>query len=149
MKKATFIEIIAALFILLFVYTAISKFLSFTNFKTVLHLSPLLWGISHIVAWVIPIAEILISLFLFIPKSRLIGLYSSFILMAAFTLYIGYMLAFEPNRPCTCGGIISKMSWPQHLIFNIVFTFLAWIGIRLHKKQSKQIVEEPPPVVFT
>lgn len=145
-RKSTIIEIISALFILLFVYTALSKLTEFSNFRNTLWRAPLLQNIATPVAWTIPIVELLISLLLFIPKTRLPGLYSSFILMTGFTLYIGYMLAFESNLPCSCGGVIQNMTWTQHLLFNTFFILLAFIGIKLSKQNTKR---DNIPVVFT
>jgi putative oxidoreductase len=137
-SKATAIEIISALFILLFVYTALSKFLEFANFKNVLGNSPLLSSYNIQVAWTLPIVELTVSLLLFAPRTRLLGLYSSLLLMTLFTVYIGYMLAFTPNLPCSCGGVLKDMTWSQHLIFNLFFTLLATTAIWMTKKRRRQ-----------
>lgn len=136
-KKNTVIEIISGLFILLFLYTALSKLHGFLYFRFVIGQSPLIGPFAPILAWTVPVVEILISLALMIPKTKLAGLYASFITMILFTLYIGYMLAFESKLPCSCGGVIGQMTWPQHLVFNIVFTALAYLGIRLYKQNQR------------
>lgn len=122
-------SITATLFIFLFVYTAVSKFISFGIFQTVLQLSPLIGNYSNFIAWMIPITELVIATLLFFPSTRVKGLKASFALMVVFTAYIGYMLAFTPDRPCSCGGVISKLSWQQHLWFNLGLTFIAIISI--------------------
>jgi hypothetical protein len=66
---------------------------------------------------------------LFVPSVRKWGLASSLALMFLFTCYISYMILFARNLPCSCGGIFSAMTWPEHLIFNIFFTALAAIGL--------------------
>jgi hypothetical protein len=139
MKRNFWIEIIASLFILLFVYTSANKFIDFQNFRSVLHGSPLIREKAYIIAWLIPITELLISVFLFFPKLRRLGLWGSLIIMTLFTGYLAYMLFFSDVRPCSCGGVISKMTWNQHFIFNIFFTLLAIVGIWLSNKQNKQI----------
>ena len=151
MKKATIVEIISALFILLFVYTAISKLLAYSNFKGTLGKSPLIAGFAPILSIILPLIELVVSLLLFIPRTRLRGLYGSLALMSLFTLYIAYMLAFTPDLPCSCGGVIRQMSWKQHLLFNSFFLFLSIVGIWLLKtqKMKKDIVDEPPPIIFT
>lgn len=133
-RRRTIVEIIAALFILLFVYTAMSKLFDYENFKTTIGASALLRGSAATIAWMVPAIELLVSCMLLIPKTRKSGLYSSFILMAGFTLYVGWLLAFADDLPCSCGGVIQQMTWSQHLLFNIFFTAIAWIGVRLHKK---------------
>ncbi|KAA2240657.1 hypothetical protein F0L74_31415 [Chitinophaga agrisoli] len=133
MSKKLMTEIIAGLFILLFLYTALSKLNEFALFKHFLWTSPLIGRKANIVAWVVPAVEILVSLLLFLPATRRRGLYASFMLMLAFTIYLAYMIIFVPKLPCSCGGVISQLSWQQHLIFNIVFTILSVVGIRLSK----------------
>lgn len=131
-NKRVLLETISAIFILLFVYTALSKLFTFKIFTMTLEETPLIGGMAAFIAIALPVSEILVSLLLLIPRTRKWGLYSTFSMMLTFTLYIGYMIIFTPNRPCTCGGVMEKMTWNQHLIFNIVFTILALIGILIN-----------------
>ena len=128
-NKTLIIEIIAALFILLFVYTAITKLMNRERFSAVLSQSPLIGTTSTILSYLLPIVELTIVLFLFIPSLRVWGFASSLFLMLIFTFYIIYMIFFTPNLPCSCGGVLEKMTWRQHLLFNIFFTSLASIGL--------------------
>lgn len=137
--KKIIIHAIAAVFIFLFTYTGLSKILNHSSFEATLHQSPVIKSVSPIVAWLIPATELIISLLLFFPQTRLKGLYASLILMIGFTLYIGYMLLFTPNLPCSCGGVIQTMSWKQHLVFNIFFILLAGISIWLHTQEQNVI----------
>jgi putative oxidoreductase len=136
-------ELLAALLILLFVYTAVSKLLSFRRFQTVLSYSPLIGRYSKALAYTIPGVELLVAALLFLPQTRTKGFAGSILLMAAFTGYIAYMLLFEPHLPCSCGGVISSMNWTGHLLFNLVFTLVAWIGYRESKKQGARL----PPYI--
>jgi hypothetical protein len=81
----------------------------------------------------IPSVEIGISLLLVIPNLRKPGLLFSASLMSLFTLYIAYMLLFTPELPCSCGGILNSLGWKEHLIFNLCFTTLAFMGWRFSK----------------
>ncbi|MDE3183126.1 MAG: hypothetical protein KGM16_06875 [Bacteroidota bacterium] len=130
-KKTIVPDIISALFILLFVYTAITKLIEHESFIAVLSQSPLIGINATILSWVLPILEIFTAMLLFIPTMRKWGFASSLILMLIFTGYITYMISFARHLPCSCGGVISAMTWPEHLIFNIFFTALACIGLRL------------------
>src|SRR5688572_25545563 len=131
--KFIFTEIISATFIFIFVYTAVSKIISHDSFAYVLRRSPLLGEFSNFVSWVIPAMEIMISLLFIIPKFRRTGLSLSASLMSLFTLYIGYMLLFTPELPCSCGGVMNSLGWQEHLVFNICLTGLAFIGWRFSK----------------
>lgn len=138
MKRRVIPEVISAIFIFLFVYTAFSKVFTFHLFTQTLKETPLIGGMAVYIAISLPIIELLVSLLLIIPRTRRLGLYSAFALMLGFTIYIGYMIAFTPHRPCTCGGVIEKMTWTQHLLFNVVFTLLALTAILL--TPYKQII---------
>src|SRR5690606_21323683 len=115
---------IASLLILLFVYAGISKLLDYDTFKFQLGRSPYVTNMAGFVAWALPAGEIIIAVLLIFQRTRLLGLYASFSLMLLFTGYIYTMLNFSHYIPCSCGGVLSEMSWMQHLIFNIVFTIL-------------------------
>jgi hypothetical protein len=127
-RKTVMVEIISALLILLFVYAAISKLINYNLFVFTLSQSPLISSSKSSIAWLIPCTELIISLLLFVPRWKHFGLLSSAILMSIFTIYIGYMLLFVPELPCSCGGIIQKLNWKEHLVFNIFFTFIAYAG---------------------
>jgi hypothetical protein len=149
-KRTTIVEVISALFILLFVYTAINKFLALKDLKSVLKHFPLIGSFPQVIAWGLPVSESIIALLLFIPRTKFSGLYGSLAMMTAFTIYLGYMLVVTPKLPCTCGGMLQKLSWPQHFIFNIFFVFLAIVAIRLYKKQPvTREITETPLVIFT
>jgi uncharacterized membrane protein YphA (DoxX/SURF4 family) len=130
------IEIIGYLFIILFVYAAVTKFINFEHFRSQLGQSPFLSAFADYVAWGVPMLEILVSLLYFLPKLRLAGLWASFALMVIFSTYIIFVL-FADSIPCSCGGVIASLSWSQHLIFNIGFTLLAIFGILLMQKHIK------------
>lgn len=131
--KILIVEIIAALFIFLFVYAAVSKLIDHAGFLYSLQNSPLLQPFASILSWLVPCTEIAISILLFNPKRKEAGLLLSTLLMTAFTFYIAYMLLFIPHLPCSCGGILNSMTWNQHLVFNIVITMLGIIGWRVSK----------------
>ena len=129
--KKGIVEVICLLYILLFVYAAVSKILDFENFQVQLGQSPLLSAYAGSVSWGVPLVELLIALLLLIPRFRFIGLLAAFSLMVMFTAYIIIILNFSSFVPCSCGGILEKMGWTEHLIFNIVFVMLTLIGILL------------------
>lgn len=128
-NKALITDLISALFILLFVYTATTKLIEHDNFKAVIAQSPLIGETANILSWLLPILELFTAMLLFFPSIRKWGFTSSLILMLIFTLYITYMISFAKNLPCSCGGVISLMTWSQHLVFNIFFTTLAAIAL--------------------
>ena len=150
MRRQLTIEIISSLLILLFVYTALSKLLDFNLFRHTLGQSPIIGNNAAFVAIALPIVELVVAALLFFPRTRLAGLYGSFGLMTAFTLYIGYILTLADKVPCSCGGVIKELGWRDHLIFNIFFVMASLAGLLLERRRRRR-TDDPglPPVVFT
>src|SRR5690606_38261315 len=115
----------AYFFILLFCYAAVSKLLDYENFQVQLAQSPLLSAYAGTVAWAVIAAELFIVILLAFPATLRTGLYASFGLMVAFTVYIYLILNYSPFVPCSCGGILEKMGWTEHLWFNAITSIVA------------------------
>lgn len=127
--KSLAVSFISYFFILLFVYAAVSKMRGFADFQIELAQSPVLSAYAGPISVGVLILEVATALLLVFDKTRRIGLYASFGLMTAFTVYIYLILNFADDIPCSCGGILEKMNWEQHMMFNIVCVFLALTGI--------------------
>lgn len=139
MKKSTIVEVISSLLIFLFIYAALSKILDLDTFRYQLSQSPFISNISGFVTWAIPVGEILIAVSLIYKRTRLAGLYLSFFLMLLFTGYIYIMLRYSSYLPCSCGGVLSDMSWKQHFIFNLGFTGWSVAGIMAQTTEHPKI----------
>ncbi|HEY5463216.1 MAG TPA: MauE/DoxX family redox-associated membrane protein [Hanamia sp.] len=124
-------DIISGILLLLFLYTSLSKLADYETFKNVLSASPLLKPLASVVAWLLPVTELVLVVLLFFPAVRLKGLYASFIFISLFTLYLIYMITFTPDLPCQCGGVLKLLTWPQHIFFNLFFILLSLSGIIL------------------
>lgn len=126
---------------LLFVYAAVSKLLDYDNFRVQLGQSPLLSAFASWVSWLVPLTELFIVGLLVVPRVRNLGLLASVSMMTMFTAYIFIVLHYSSFVPCSCGGILEKMSWNVHLIFNIVFILLGVLALVLeHQINSKNQV---------
>jgi hypothetical protein len=139
MKKAIVVEILAFLFMLLFFYAAINKILDYQKFTVQIGQSPLLTGFGGSIPWLVISTEILISFLLILPRLRLIGFFAAFSLMTMFTTYIWVILNFSSSVPCSCGGILEKLGWTEHLVFNSVFVALGVVGIVLQAQVIKEV----------
>ncbi|WP_121667549.1 MauE/DoxX family redox-associated membrane protein [Mesonia aquimarina] len=128
------VRIVSYLFVLLFVYAAVSKMIDFEVFRSQLSQSPLLTNYSSLLVFIIPFIEILIAIALLLPKLQYFALYASGILMLLFSLYIVAILNFSPSIPCSCGGILENLGWEQHLYVNLIFVVLAFTASFLHQK---------------
>lgn len=135
-KRQVFLESISALLIMLFLYASISKFLDFQKFIGEMNNQPFPNFLTPFLVWAIPSLEIAIALTLIIERTRLVGLYASFVLMFLFTIYASaVLLHFFAWVPCSCGGVISKLNWRQHLVFNLFFVAISVIGIILQRRK--------------
>ncbi|MCX2680742.1 hypothetical protein OOZ15_12385 [Galbibacter sp. EGI 63066] len=132
--RKVFPVLVSYLFILLFVYAAVSKLLDFENFRIQLGQSPLLSAFASTISWSVPLLELAIASMLIVPKFRRIGLYMAFTLMVMFTAYIFIILNYSIFVPCSCGGVLEKMGWKEHLLFNVCFAVLAFVGLFLMKQ---------------
>ncbi|MGF7079729.1 MauE/DoxX family redox-associated membrane protein [Mucilaginibacter sp. UYCu711] len=144
-EKIIFTTLIISLLMLLFIYTSVSKFLDYDKFVFQMRLAPvpLMKILAPALGWLVPGIEMLIAIGLaagfFYPNLRIMALYSSVILLIIFEIYIGTMLLSGSHLPCTCGGIISKMGWQQHLLFNAFFIITGIISIRFLPKKKLSI----------
>jgi len=143
-NTALIADLISAALLLLFLYTAVSKLSDYESFRFVLTKSPLLYPFAGFISIALPITELFMALLLFIPRTRLTGLYASFILISLLTLYLIYMIAFTPDLPCNCGGVLKLLSWKQHIFFNLFFMLLSLCGIFLYQKNKNRRSSSPP-----
>jgi hypothetical protein len=127
------LDVISYSYILLFFYTAISKIITYSTFRKVLSDLPLIGGYYEYVAFGIILSEMVIGTMLIIPKWRVAGINAALLLMVVFTIYLGYHILTRSKLPCSCGGVISGMTWHQHLAFNTGFIFLAITGLYINK----------------
>lgn len=145
MKKSILIEVLTALLILLFFYTSFSKLVDLPGFTRDMRMQPFPWMVQSILIWAVPLVEISIALLLLTERTRMVGLYAAFLLMGLFTLYtLAILLHFFSKVPCSCGGVIRRLTWPQHLVFTIGFTLIAWLAIFL-KTGSYALFRKPQP----
>jgi len=129
--KNTVVLVVSYLYVLLFVYAAVSKLLDFENFQVQLGQSPLLSAFAGYLAWGIPAIELIIAVLLSLSKSRKVGLLCAFGLMVMFTIYIYLILNYSSYVPCSCGGVLEKMNWTEHFYFNIGFCLFALLALSL------------------
>jgi len=114
-------------------------FVDFDRFVGEMNNQPLPNSWTPFLVWTIPSLEIAISAALIFERTRTVGLIASLILMTLFTIYTGVVLLhFFEYVPCSCGGVIRKLTWPQHLVFNLFFVALSITGIILQRRKSSK-----------
>jgi len=141
LQKSNIIDKVSTFFlILLFAYTGSSKLLGHQLFLSHLMQIQLLKTIAEPVSYLLPAVEILTAIFLAIDKMEILGLWLAAFLMTTFTIYVGAMLILKSSLPCTCGGVISSMTWKQHLLFNIFFMLLSWSALLHYYNPVNKII---------
>ncbi|MGN8055156.1 MauE/DoxX family redox-associated membrane protein [Pedobacter sp. 22163] len=115
------------LLVLLWGYAGFSKLADYHRFVQQMQLAPvpLMKQLAPVLGIAVPFAELVLVGLLFSERFRKTGLLLSFFLLLAFTAYISLMLLSGLRLPCTCGGLISKLGWQQHLFFNAFFMLIS------------------------
>jgi hypothetical protein len=115
----------------LFLYTAYAKIIDHDRFLKGLTRVHLISGFAVFLSFAVPIVEIIVAFLLLIPQTEKTGLYGFIAVMSSFTIYIVSALIWERKLPCHCGGAIEKLSWSQHIWFNLAFIAIAILALRL------------------
>lgn len=133
--KKHIITVIVILISMLFTYAAIFKAMDYPLFLSDMSKSPLLVKYDkNLLAPVVLGTEFLIVILLAFPGTRKTGFFLSFFVMAMFSLYLSTLYFFFTNIPCSCGGILGKMPYPVHIVFNICFMVISGAGVLLSNK---------------
>jgi hypothetical protein len=117
----------------LFLYTAYAKINDHERFLRGLKNVHLISSSAGFISFAVPIIEISVALLLLIPKTAKLGIHGFIAVVSSFTIYIISAMIWEKNLPCHCGGAIEKLSWSQHIWFNLAFIVIAIIALRLIK----------------
>lgn len=136
-SRETLITAITMTCIFLFTYTGYLKLTGHDRFQQFLAAIPYLGTYAQLISWMVPIGELAIALLLILPRYRPLGLKLFAASMGIFSLYIASMLIWATHLPCSCGGVIEKLSWREHLWFNLGFLALSILAIRLSGRQPK------------
>ena len=138
LKTNDWIKLLTFAFSVLFTYASLSKLAYFNTFKFQLERSPFFSSYVNSISISVPFSELIVAGLLLIKKTKLLGFLLSYFLMFLFTAYVFAVLQYSHEFPCACGGILSYLTWKQHLIFNIIFTVIAICGIVLILKSKRR-----------
>lgn len=129
-KKGLLLQEVSSLILaFVFAYTAISKLYNWNETRFSLYNQWLPSIATEALLYGLPVIEIIATITLLVPTYRKSGLILSTVLMTAFTGYVLWVwMGFTGRVPCTCGGIVSSLSWGEHLIFNLVLLGIAVVG---------------------
>lgn len=145
--KDWLLEAFTYLLALLFLYTALSKLVDFKHFIWEIGNQPFDHCLRPFLIYGLPTVELLATFLLLKLQTRRLGFYLSALLMTLFTLYVALItFHYYPRVPCSCAGVFHAMSWPQHLIFNLLFLFISIAGVFLDTTSNKTKAYQKKPV---
>lgn len=128
-------EALAGILAFLFSYTAISKLYDWQATKLAMYNQVIPDWSKEILLFVIPALELGVGLLLLVPAWRRMGFTASVFLLGTFTGYVAWIwIGLSDRVPCSCGGVISSLTWGQHLIFNLVFLVISIYGTWMERK---------------
>lgn len=121
----------------LFLFSAYEKLADHQRFYNGLSKVSIIGSKAKVISYVVPIFEVVVSILLIIPKTHKKGLYGFTILMGVFTFYIFGMWLWADKLPCFCNLIVEKLSWGEHIWFNLAFIGLAITALLISKPNIK------------
>ncbi|HEX6916330.1 MAG TPA: MauE/DoxX family redox-associated membrane protein [Chitinophagaceae bacterium] len=130
-------SLITSIMVFVYTYTALSKLLHVKTNVSVLHELPLLNYFAPFLAFFIPLAELSLVILLLVPARNKQALYLSLGMLAVFTIYLITALIAGFHLPCTCGGVLEKLSWRQHVLFNLFLIAFNVVAIRCKSSSRK------------
>ncbi|RVT99736.1 hypothetical protein EOD41_14930 [Mucilaginibacter limnophilus] len=126
------------LLIILWVYAVAAKMRDFQRYAYEMQQQVFSAKLATFLAYALPLAELLAVIMLIAESTVFAGLALSAMLLLAFTGYsAAVLLHWFPKIPCPCGGLISELSWLQHLLFNLSFLLLTLISILTIAKERR------------
>ncbi|MNJ87501.1 hypothetical protein D3C87_50210 [compost metagenome] len=134
--KEWFAFAISLICLALFIIAAYDKIADHERFVKGLAAVPVIGIYAGTVAWLVPMIEVIVTVLLLIPSTQKFGLWAFLITMVGFTIYILGMWLWAENLPCHCNLIVEKLSWGEHVVFNMVFIGLAAWALRLVKNKE-------------
>ncbi|MDO3641253.1 MauE/DoxX family redox-associated membrane protein [Mucilaginibacter sp. L3T2-6] len=125
----------SAALVLLYAYAAGSKLADVAAFRRELHRQPFPPGVADVLLYLLPAAELAVAALLLFGRTLRTGLQASLVLLVLFTGYILLaMLGYWEQVPCSCGGIISHLTWGQHLAFNCFCMAVNLMALHIYAK---------------
>lgn len=134
------VDILAGSIVFLFMYTALSKLLDLNLFIGQINNQPFPNWMTPYIATLVLLVEVSIVVFLIWQKMKKTGFILSIITMSIFSIYtILVLLKVFDRVPCSCGGVIKQLSWPQHMFFNLAYLLISIVGLVLYNKQKQSL----------
>ncbi len=140
-KTDSFLFVLELFFIALFTYTALEKLLDFDIWIIKLFKTGFFsLSFSYFLGMGVPIAEFIIVFCLIFQLKFCYQINFFFILVL--TLYLIFYHYFSLSENCSCGGLLEKLDFVSHLLFNIGLLFLSSVLLYYKKRQKRAALGE-------
>jgi hypothetical protein len=127
----------------MFAYAGIFKIADTQLFASQMKESPLIpQSIISSLSIGLPVFELILAFILTFDKYNSVSLTLSFITMLFFSLYLIMLVSLYEKVPCACGGILGKLGYTEHIIFNLFFLTISGISLYLHDSKSNTTHQE-------
>ncbi len=125
--------------ILLWTYTGLDKLIRWEASRKAFLNQPMPNELEEVLAYAVPIAELLIALLLLFSVTRWWGYLGSALLLTVFTTYVGLIwVGAFPRVPCNCAGILESLGWAAHFWLNLGFIGVAVWGLVVNEHRDAQ-----------
>lgn len=115
-----------ALLIGLWLFVAHNKLMDFDEHLKAMLRQPFARPLAIVLAYIVPVSELLAALLIGYQRTRLIGLGLSSVMMIVFTIYVGTAIIhmWSERLPCSC-GLIVQIGWKDHFVLNSFLTLIS------------------------
>lgn len=131
------------IFLMVFwIYVATDKLLALDAFHSALQRQPLPSMLIDKLYWALPLFELFVA-FLFIGRYKRYAYTLSTLLLFSFSVFIAPgLVGFYAERPCGCASVFTQLSWPWHLVVNLILLSLSILGWYLTGPTNPMYKEE-------
>jgi hypothetical protein len=127
-------RISSSVFILLWTYTGLEKFLRFRDSRKAFHNQTFPPELAEILSYAVPGVELTLAFLLLFSATRWWGYLGSMLLLTVFVTYVGLIwVGAFPRVPCNCAGLIDSMGWAEHFWMNLGLIGIAVYGVWLER----------------
>lgn len=125
------------LLLVLWTYTGFDKMIRWEASRKSFHNQTFPAELAEVLAYTIPIVELLIALLLLFSVTRWWGYLSSILLLTIFTTYVGLIwVGAFPRVPCNCAGVLESLGWAEHFVLNLICIGIAIWGFRIERLEN-------------
>lgn len=130
-------KILSSLLILLWIYTGLDKLIRWEDSRKAFHNQTFPAELAEVLAYAVPMVELLIALLLLFSVTRWWGYLSSILLLSVFTTYVGLIwVGAFPRVPCNCAGLLESLGWAEHFWMNLGFIGMAVWGLSHRDREN-------------